>query len=210
MGYGQHSSHPFQRTNRERRPHLAGYRECVQAWLGGQGSGKAGCGRMFFNGKTLYSYGDHYPMACIVHKGKVCLVNCTSNSATTNKHMSIVRYEVDRVEFDAVFYLPTRVLKGWAYDDEPRDLSLHATAFDYYVSEAKESFEKSLNPRVREKNRDAACQAAMSDIATANHYADVFGLQKPFPDNAAPEAVRLAMALGDASALVAYHVKGKR
>lgn len=205
MGYGQYSGHSFARRQ-ERGKHLAGYAECIEAWLRGETSGKAGGGRMYFRGATLWSYGEHYPMAHIIAQSAGCLVNCESNSATTNKHMSLVRRGVSsRFSSDVVFYLPTHVIK--ALIDGHGSLKSHASAFDYYGSLAKTSFERSLSKRVREDNREQAASAAMEHMKTANRYADFYGLQRPFKTDGAPEAVQFAFALGDHSALVAYLVK---
>lgn len=191
---------------RERRRHLAGYRECVAEWLRGSSNGKAGGGRMYFTGPTLYSYGRHYPMAHIVGNYSGCLVNSDSDSVTTNKHMSIVRSMVSSVfSDDIVFYLPTNVIK--ALLDNMGSLTAHAMAFDYWRGIAKEAFERSVNKRVREWNRSAAGEEAMRALETANRYAAFYGLRQPFNINAAPEAIRFAWALGDDSSMVAYLVK---
>lgn len=212
MGYGQHSGHCFDRGEGSTKKRLAGYEECVRAWLSGsQDDGRASGGRMYFDRATIYSYGSHYPMAHITKGRQVCLRNSDSSSVTTNKHMWLVRKLIGEAHFQAVFCLPTSVMKMWARLDRPGErLSVHAAAFDHFRSLAKEHFSDSLSNRRREPARDSCARMALAMLEEANRYADVFGLERPYSATNCPEAARFAFALGDASALVAYHVKEMR
>lgn len=58
-------------------------------------------GNFYFNGKTIYSYGTHFPCGRIVfnrHGNKAYILNSDSYSNTTAKHMSDVRWSVPSYE----------------------------------------------------------------------------------------------------------------
>ena len=52
-----------------------------------QNSGRSGDGRMFFEGRALYSYGSHFCLGYI-HESGVALLNSDSYSVSTSKHKS--------------------------------------------------------------------------------------------------------------------------
>lgn len=214
MGYGQHSNHGFTRRlaspKRERGVIRAftDYDECARVWaMQGQGEGRCHGGRMYFAGEVIYSYGSHFPMARFVEGAsgvKGVLVNSDTWGPTTSKHQHAVRSALSERRGDVVqFYVPNVVLKDFPYGG----LKPHAQAIDHYRSLAKEAFERSQNKRVRESNRIQADRDAMGSIDMANAYAKFFGMQPPFDLASTPEATRLALALGDESAMVAYFAK---
>lgn len=57
---------------------------------GAQENGRSANGNVFFSGSTLYSYGQHFPIA-IRYKNKM-LLNADSYSVTTSKHQTQARY----------------------------------------------------------------------------------------------------------------------
>jgi hypothetical protein len=68
--------------------------EVAHIWMAQtQDEGRTSDGRLFFEGKTIYSYGRHYPIATLVDSalGQVALYNDRNASPTTSKHQSEVR-----------------------------------------------------------------------------------------------------------------------
>jgi hypothetical protein len=65
-------------------------RELSHAWIHRTSNNESGNGSNFFyEGDTLYSYGNHF--ACAKDYGDFVLVNISNYSATTSKHMSYTR-----------------------------------------------------------------------------------------------------------------------
>lgn len=66
------------------------YETCAGVWAAqSQDRGHTQCGRMYFTGKVIYSYGTHFPLARIV--GGAVLLNDSTYSVTTSKHQQVVR-----------------------------------------------------------------------------------------------------------------------
>jgi hypothetical protein len=201
MGYGQHSGRSHYADTDRGDKRFDDYESCVRGWLSGEHhSGRAGGSRMYFTGATLYSYGSHYPMARIVlGKGGAqgVLVNCDSNSVTTNRHMTLVRRIVDYA-FDRarIFEVPTEVLQSW---DRELHLAANHNLVGYRAEAARLRFLESATARSR---KEELIRSAMWHLREANRYADFFGIERPFANTDDPEAVRLALALNGSDLLL--------
>ncbi len=62
----------------------------VENWITQNGVEK-GSGSVYAIGKTIYSYGSHFPMATLLD-GKTALFTNQGYSRTTSKHLSLVRW----------------------------------------------------------------------------------------------------------------------
>lgn len=88
----------------------------AHTWASGEYTyGRSGDRRMHFEGATLYSYGNHFPMA-VLFTGKdgagYALQNDSNYSPSTGKHMSLMRSAV-RHKTD-VLDVPTELLKDFS------------------------------------------------------------------------------------------------
>lgn len=63
--------------------------QVIHLWAN-QSQSDARCGNVFFQGKSIYSYGTHYELGrMVVYKGKtVAMINTQGYSVTTSKHIS--------------------------------------------------------------------------------------------------------------------------
>ena len=110
---------------------------------------------VFFYGKTIYSYGEHFPMARF-EKKNVVLMNSNSYSVSTSKHQSIVLRALD-LDTVKVFHVPDtgaeremrcdyRNVKSY-FDDFEKHLDKASRArgnYSYYLSTAKASRENAF------------------------------------------------------------------
>lgn len=64
------------------------HRDVVDAWLG---QAKLKGSRMFTDGKVIYSYGEHWPLALWVGSNRILLNVENYGSPSTSKHLSYVR-----------------------------------------------------------------------------------------------------------------------
>jgi len=109
------------------------------------------CGRMYYYGNRIHSYGSHHVIARAVDtpKGQVILFNCDTYSKTTSKHHSTVRYYLRNRK---KFYVPdanTDHLSNIRYfreqADALRDKAKRAWKYrDRYISQA-EAYEAQIN-----------------------------------------------------------------
>lgn len=71
---------------------------------------------MYYNGKTIFSYGSHFPMAIItdsLYEGKTIIIqNSNSYSNSTAKHQNHMRGECYN---DAIVKVSTRILEKFVY-----------------------------------------------------------------------------------------------
>jgi hypothetical protein len=85
------------------------HKQVIEHWIN-QDKTKAHGFNVYFEGKTIYSYGSHFPMATILDNG-IILVNSDSYSVSTSKHQSYVRYAIgDRPTIE----VPTNLLSNMA------------------------------------------------------------------------------------------------
>lgn len=119
MSYGQYSISEWngrgdgksaeRKTGRQKQV-FADIDEIAHLWAHqGQESARNAQGNFYFSGDTIYSYGDHFPIARIVespkgaHKGERAFVMTTRTySTTTARHLNVVRQALH----GTVFYVP--------------------------------------------------------------------------------------------------------
>jgi len=105
-----------------------------------QNTGKAGS--FYFNGKTIYSYGSHFPIATI--DGNSVLFTMRSYSNTTAKHINKARQAVSHLNF------------VWCYD-VPTNLSYatieHENNLNRWKKEIKALFDELGNKKIRDTER---------------------------------------------------------
>lgn len=198
MGYGQYGNHSYRpgSSTLGRAVRTKGvitsfrdYGGCARAWVAQQQDhGKSHGERMHFRGAVIYSYGSHFPMARIVGDDAV-LVNCDTHGPTTSRHQGEVRAAIRKREFRHVFYIPTRALK--AYDNHDAKEGFDC-AIEHYMTEAKQSFEKSATARSR---RDEYIADAMFNLEEANRFATFYAMPTPFTNTTDLEAAKLSLAL---------------
>lgn len=69
--------------------------QAIHVWAQqSQAYGRNAKASVFFEGETVYSYGEHFPMASFVKPG-VVLINEAHYSSTTSQHQSAVRHAVN-------------------------------------------------------------------------------------------------------------------
>jgi hypothetical protein len=73
---------------------MVSHYEVTRRWLKGK---RAKGHNMFTDGKTIYSYGFHFPIAHKIGDNKV-LFNITKDSVTTSKHQTIVYSEINHLK----------------------------------------------------------------------------------------------------------------
>jgi hypothetical protein len=76
-----------------------------------QESGRVSGGNFYFNNKTIYSYGSHFPIACIADKPGFILITTRSYSNTTASQISEVKSAVSHKEL-IYCYDPKEALSG--------------------------------------------------------------------------------------------------
>lgn len=129
--------------------------------------------RLYFEGKTIYSYGSHFPIASHVqHRGKAAIFFTTRDySVTTSGHKSDVRRAIPRGW--RVFYVdrpdmtPAQILKSYREEISQRKAGLASTT--------------------HKTKRILAWQELRAVIGKANEFAEYFGYKIRFelPANAA-------------------------
>lgn len=135
--------------------------------------------RLYFEGKTIFSYESHFPIACHVkHRGKAAIFFTTRDySSTTASHKSDVRRAIPKGW--TVFYVdrpdmtPAQVLKSYRDDISQRRAGLASTT--------------------HKVKRVLRWQTLRGIIGNANAFAEFFGYKIRFelPENSA-ELDRLA------------------
>lgn len=64
--------------------------KCIEGFLDQSSyNGRTGTGSVYFEGKVLYSYGRHFPLA--IDCGRYYTVNTSKYSQTTSRHQSLLR-----------------------------------------------------------------------------------------------------------------------
>lgn len=69
-----------------------------------QQSGRSNNGNFYFEGRTLYSYGTHFPVGIFIAPGGPLFMNADSYSVSTNRHQSEARAAVRHIS--PQFYMP--------------------------------------------------------------------------------------------------------
>lgn len=153
--------------------------EIPHLWMHqGQEYARNGNNSFYFRGKTIYSYGSHFPIATHVvgiNGQPGILFTSDKNSITTSQHMSSVRRAIPQSA--TVFTVPNQHLGFSEPEDEyqhGRNLKHYIAAVSSYVSECA----RSRASYIKEHKHDMAVQ--WRDEALA--YASFFGLPVPSID----------------------------
>lgn len=129
--------------------------------------GKRSDGRVYFRRDTIYSYGDHFPIARFVeHKGKRAVIfNARKYSVSTSKHQGMVR--------SALRGLNIPVIKV-----EVENLDFGRPEWravkEHYTKVCEQNIIKAARAR---RNPECAMEAAKEAVRTANQFAEFFGLK---------------------------------
>lgn len=95
-----------------------------------QDEGRSNNGQLYFDGKTIYSYGRHYPAGYVVDENTV-LINSDKYSITTSKHLGYV-YSAVRGKYQNIFSVPKLAEWIWAIQHNSPD-SLARLGYDMQV-----------------------------------------------------------------------------
>lgn len=134
----------------------------------------------YYDGSTIYSYGEHFPVAKHVeigtgkHKRRCVLVNNASTTNTTNKHRGHVRDALRGLGLPAfnVPHLEPRALHGHGLSND-----IHKHNLEDYQQCIAELAAKAKRARVNCDWLGTQCQAMVDE---ANAYAAFFKLRKRF------------------------------
>lgn len=117
-------------------------------------TGQSGDGRIRFEGATIYSYGNHFPMARLVPwhgEGRAVLVNCDGYSVSTGQHLRDMRSALATT--DISIPVSTEFLKD---NPEPRRALIdkeHTALLELFASsgnrEALDVFRAIYKPRAK-------------------------------------------------------------
>lgn len=144
------------------RYNLGSHAQTAHVWAQGeQSEGHASDKRMFFENKTIYSYGRHFPIARHVQtlQGETAVLFTTDRySVSTSKHIGLVR---QALRGDKVFFVPR--VNGWGKDN--------LVAFDTQVENKLTEYGK---PRIRQTTRDMIAGQIANLIESRNAYGLAF------------------------------------
>lgn len=123
----------------------------------------------FFDGKTIYSYGTHFPVATLVETkhGTVALFERATYSVSTTRHQSIARQAVNHLEsFDIDL---NHSWNGLSHDIKK--------AFEAYSKQSAESMLKASRARTY---KDSHLRHAHNAIEKANRLLVLFRKELPY------------------------------
>lgn len=175
MGYGQYSDNHAGRTNPlanqpkpKRQKQVFDTGEIPHLWFHrSQESARNPQGNLFFRGDTIFSYGEHFPLARHVtsKSGKhAVMVNSGSYSFTTSGHQSQVRQAI--ASGTLVFEVPS--IREHSFD--------HAANLEHFVRESEKALQTAERARKHGKYELAT---AMQMRDRAREYAKFFGQKMP-------------------------------
>lgn len=141
---------------------MANHNEVAHAWAHQTGKQRKGF-NMFYEGRTIYSYGHHFPIACILETG-VVLFTSKSYSMSTSKHKT---YTARAIGHLVTFTVPN--VKATT----PRE---HLENYKAYITTAKDDLDKAKRAR---KYKDYLINSAQHAVKEANDYAYTFALDVP-------------------------------
>lgn len=121
-----------------------------------QSEGRAG--NIFFDGKSIYSYGHHFEMARFIDNETV-FITTRRYSVSTAKHLSLVRRAVSH---KTVFTVP--------------DFTSHQDNVRYFIEQARDHFDKAKRAR---KYPDWEILSGRETVATTRAYITKFQVQVP-------------------------------
>jgi hypothetical protein len=153
---------------------------CAHVWAQqSQEDGRSANGNLFFRGATIYSYGEHFPIARFTdaHVGaeRVVLFNSGTYSTTTSQHQSTVRSALDGL---AVKLLRVPVVAGYG------EQFAHGENVAALMRDLEQHAEAMANPRKRAAIYGADTvetrTESLSDYALrVTEYCNVFALPVP-------------------------------
>tara|TARA_R100000655_G_scaffold108502_2_gene160587 strand:- start:359 stop:1222 length:864 start_codon:yes stop_codon:yes gene_type:complete len=123
----------------------------------------------FFEGKTIYSYGTHFPVATLVETkhGTIALFERATYSVSTTRHQSIARQAVNHLEtFDVDL---THSWNGLSYDIKK--------AFEAYRKQSEQSMVKASRARTY---KDVHLREAHNAVEKANRLLVLFRKELPY------------------------------
>jgi hypothetical protein len=149
-------------------------RQCAHVWAQqNQDEGRSSNGNLFFHGKTIYSYGYHFPLASFITRDTV-FVNSDSYSVSTSKHQG---YVTGAINHKQRLYVSTRVMKAFA--DEGRfGKATQKALSDTAIIDAQTHIEKAAKRKAR-KFAANDLLAAQAVIRGAEHIFTYFDAIAP-------------------------------
>ena len=143
---------------------IRNHQDCAHRWAAQRGPNDSGrSGPLYYRGPTIYSYGEHYPIATFV-RPDVVLFSATGSSMTTDsKHKPAVRR--------ALWGLPVQVFVA------PAGLwrSLDAT-LEYLTTQCRAALDEA---RRATRHTGGALARAEQMQDSAREFAETFGLSPP-------------------------------
>lgn len=136
-------------------------------WAYQQQDSARNTGNYYFNGRTIYSYGSHFPIATISSvDNNVVFFTRKSYSNTTSKHIHTTYRSINH--------------KNIIYVDSPRDFKVYSDEFwielTNYSKLIYECLKSSKKPRIRPQTIERYLVDAESHKAEALKFLNVFGL----------------------------------
>ena len=120
-------------------------RQAAHVWAQqNQSSGRSSNGNLFFEGRTIYSYGYHFPLASFITNDTV-FINSDSYSVSTSKHQGYVRNAINHKNR---LFVSTRVMKAFASEKEFGSSTKNALS-ESAIAEAKNWINKAAKRKAR-------------------------------------------------------------
>lgn len=145
---------------------------------------------IWFRGKTIYSYGEHFPIACFAENGQgeqAVLFTTRTYSVTIAQHMRWVRAAIRHIS--PVFHVPLESRMG---DKQ--------SPADYYMASYRERIEEGQNAVARarkESTREWASHSLVGLVYEANRFAQFFSLPDRFEVLQDFDGLRASLAKGE-------------
>lgn len=111
--------------------------------------GQAKGGNVFFEGRTIYSYGYHFPMAVFI-KDNAVIINNDSYSNTTSTHQSYVRQALP--DSCKRYYANTAILKIFIQDNIDKK-RLKTALTEYLDSNLEDTLKDCSKPRIKQTTK---------------------------------------------------------
>jgi hypothetical protein len=168
----------WERKPREKRA-FASYHECASVWVRQtQSEGRSHQGRMYFEGRAIYSYRGNWPLAHIFYApGDVAyvLVNTERYGVTTSRHLGEVQSAVASYfgSRHTVFETVRDVIAHWDGTRGARSL-----VYTDYEARAKEALKLAATARSRKQEHVGVARHYVDE---GNRLATIFGDALPFP-----------------------------
>lgn len=173
-----------------------------------QNFGRTSTHNVYFRGRTIYSYGEHFPLASFLDtpKGRVILINSRTYSTSTSRHQSSARSAVWHSSMD-MFRIPLderdrhgispadfhnyvhRVLmaekpeEGYYADIYTKRVQDdHDYLRKHWEKIIADSLERAANKRVKPENREAAANHAKAMVENMRRWCVLWDLDWKLPN----------------------------